>query len=363
MMYIIYFILLVLWIINIKKEKKINKISSKYETFYQVKQNILKIKQNTGTTNFGLVVKDFYGVIKYLNNRYGSNTKYELIKYLENDIDWVFFANINEGVDLRKYNFKKPIMILYLTEPYQIQLSQKYILDIVIPSLNWYNIAKKYININSNKIRTHLWFDSNLGKEGVNTWDELKTLYDKLKNEKMIDLVGLGTKYNTKYTSKNYNIIPSDIIKQHKKFKKIIKDINNPQLKIHVACSYEISSQFKDSYFDIIRIGSLAYRNIQWEQNILDIKIKKSNDCFGYYCIDTNDTKPIKKIKIGLVKNLARPLFSQKSFIRVFTQDGTELKIMLFNYDPFIVIIPDNIDLKINSKIIIKYNDTFTPLH
>jgi hypothetical protein len=61
--------------------------------------------------------------------------------------------------------------------------------------------------IPKNKLKLHIYFDSNLGREGLN--DSLK-LYDLLKEIKKynnIELVGLGTKFNSKnnITSVNWS--------------------------------------------------------------------------------------------------------------------------------------------------------------
>lgn len=332
--------------------------------FKQIKSNISRIKSQIRNTKFGFVLKQSYAIIRYLNNKYGINTQSELAKYIENDVDVYFVANIQEGVNLRKYNIKKPIMILYLIDPDEVVLAEEYDLEILIPSIDYFNLSKNLIKKN---IKVHLWYDMGLGKEGNTNISELLNLYNYLKASNKIKIIGLGTKYNTSDPSyglklNKYNEIPKDIIQQHNEFKKIIKLINDPNLLIHTACTFEVQRNFTDSYFDIVRIGKLAYRNISWTQKILDIKNKKSTDCFGYYCKYTknkdNKTKPYN-IKIAFLKNLANIRNPPMEFFKIYTLDGIELSLILNEYDPFGIIIPNGVNLNIGSKILIKYNDLY----
>jgi hypothetical protein len=358
-------------IINIKNKYKLGKyrfikdINNKHQQKQKQKQKQIK------PTNFGFVIKNSYPVIKHLINIYGPQAIGILAKFVENYVDIFYVANISDGITLRNYNIKKPIMVLYYIDPSDIYNAEKYELQIVIPSIKYINLIIDKIDY---KIKGHLWFDSNMGKEGTNNSDELLTIYDFIKKNKKIQdkiqILGIGTKYNTsdirfKTNKKLRNIIPKDIIDQHLKFKLIVKQINDPNLIVHSACTFEVSRNFKDSFFDSVRVGSLVYRKIIWSTPILGITYKKRSDCLGYYCEESpnlNDSsKSNKLIKIGLLKNTFRSTIETKIFAQSkYSNDLTELKVVLSDYDPLGVIIPSNIDLDVGDYLTVISNDLYT---
>jgi alanine racemase len=381
----ILFIIITIYIVSYKysllhehflKNNNKNKIPSIFE---QIKQNIIKIKNKykigltNGKTQFGFVIKDGYSIIKQLYTMYGHKAIGLLAKFVEDEVDIFYVANIFDGVLLRNYGITKSIMVLYYIEPSQVDYAEKYNLEIVIPNINYINIIIKNIK---NNINGHLWLESGLGKEG-NNMSELLALYYLIKKNKdinkKIQIVGIGTKYNTsniKYKSniKCLNKIPNDIIQQHKHFKSLIKIINNPKLNIHTACTFEVSRNFSDSYFSSVRVGTLIYRNIILQSPIIHISNRKKNDCLGYYCEDTlklNNffNKTTKKIKIGLLKNGIMPSSEIKIFAQSTNSVGLsnliELKPLLTNYDPYAIIIPEKLNLKVGDYVIIKSNDLY----
>ena len=46
-------------------------------------------------------------------------------------------------------------------------------------------------------------------------------------------------------------------------------------------------------------------------------------------------------------------------FFKIYTLDGIELSLILNEYDPFGIIIPNGVNLNIGSNILIKYNDLY----
>ncbi len=380
------FVLCVIYLILCKynntkqNENKIVKTFKIPSIFEQIRQNIIKIKNKykIGISNkksrFGFVVKEAYPIIKHLNAMYGHNAIGILAKFVEDDVDIFYVANILDGVLLRNYGVAKSIMVLYYIEPLYIEYADKYNLEIVIPNIDYVNVI---VNNIKNKISGHLWFESGLGKEG-NDLIELLTLYYSIKKNKdindKIQIVGIGTKYNTsninyKSDIKYLNKIPNDILEQHNKFKSLIKIINDPTLNIHTACTFEVSRNFSDSFFSSVRIGTLAYRNIMFKSPIIHISYRKKNDCLGYYCEDTQKmnnffNKTTNKIKIGLLKNGIMPSDEIKIFAHIINSNNKtnfiELNTLLNGYDPYAIIIPKNLNLKVGDYVVIKSNDLYT---
>ena len=281
-------------------------------------------------------------------NMFGYNAIYELASYTEKYIDIFYVSNILDGVNLRLHNIKKPIVILYLIDFNNILLSEKYDLQIVIPNVKWLKYALPLIN---KQIKGHLWYDSGLGKEGFTNYKDLINLYKILLNTRKIKLIGLGTKYNSKY---KINKISNDILNQHDKFKKIINKISDSNLLIHTACSFEVHNNFYDSYFDSVRVGKLAYNNIIWYQQILDIKLMKDSDCYGYLCENTK-SKSDTTFNLGLLKNYIRLDKKQLPLLKILDDKDRELEIV-FSYDPIGIKVTSNIKVGSIVKLIYYYN-------
>jgi len=335
--------------------------------FDQIKNNIKHIKNKIGDTRFGFVLKHIYPIVRFISNSYGYTMIFELAKYVEEYVDIFYVANISDAICLREAGIRKRIMVLYLIDPSKINQIIEYDLEIIVPSIEWLDLIDIKV-IKNRRIKTHLWLNSNLGKEGANTTEEVITLYRKLKQIPYIKIVGLGTKYNTSDESyfnslKKLKSIPTDLIVQHNVFSDLVKRINDPDLMIHTACTFEMTRNFTESYFGskgCVRVGGLIYRDIIWEQDILDIRSAKDSDCYGYYCEKTKKRiKEDRNFHIGMVKNYLSLQIHQMDDLKIFDTNGNELEIILVRYDPIIFILNNKSNQKIGSKVIFKYNDLF----
>ena len=339
----------------------------KMNIFKQIKNNITNIKKkNKLNKKFGLVMKYGYPIIQYIISSFGKNAIYKLAKYLEDEVDYYYIGNIFDGIELRKINITKPIIVLYYIKPHFVQIAEKYNLEIIVPNIKWLNLALPYIK---NFVKVHLWFDSNMGKEGNHNQDDFIKFFNLIISCYKIKLTGIGTKYNTsdisfKNNIKKFNKIPNDLIIQHNKFKKLLKEIPSYFLKtlnIHVACTFEFDHNFNDSHFNSVRIGTLVYRNIKLLEEILDVKYVNGNSCYGYYCNETKDKFKNKKLKIALIKRNLYIKNQNENAYKIFNQkeSNKELEVLYLRYDPSAIII-DNTNLNVGDKVVIIYNDLYS---
>lgn len=331
----------------------------KYFIFNQIKNNIVNLKRDHKLkNNFGLVIKNAYPIIKYLISSFGRESIYELAKFVEDDVDYFFVGNIFDGKTLRKYNISKPIIVLYLIKPDLVPIAEKYDLEIVVSSRQWINQATPFIK---QFIKVHLWYDSNLGKEGLNDPQLFIDLFKSINSPK-IKLTGIGTKYNTsdksfKLNKNKLKLVPDDVIKQHSNFQQLINsiDVSSYKLNIHVPCTFELDHQFTPSLKYVTRIGTLAYRNITLSEQVLEIKTLNSKDCVGYFCVNTPKTD---NVRVALLKN--NLILDNRNFmnVKIFTSSGKELQFLYYNYDPLAIII-NNENIKVGDTLTIIYNDLF----
>ena len=350
--------------------------SNKNLIFNQIKQNIIQTKTKLGKTRFGLVLKNGYPIIRLISNAYGYNAIFELASYVENYVDIFYVANIMDGIYLRLRNIRKPIMVLYLIDPKKINLVIKYDLEIIIPSIEWYYLAKGHLNksksksnIKSKPIKAHIWYDSGMGKEGKISHSEILNLYLFLKARPNIKLIGLGTKYNTSDISYGTSLtklktknIPTDLIIQHLNFVKLVKTISDPNLIIHTACTFEVRRDFVESYFGskgAVRVGTLIYRNIKWFQPLLEIKTMSETDCYGYYCEKTEKNPSNKQFQMGVIKNYLSLQTEQLNDLRVYDKENKLQKNILARYDPLAFKINPKSNLKVGSVLTFVYDDLF----
>ncbi len=352
--------------------------SNKNLIFNQIKQNIIQTKTKLGKTRFGLVLKNGYPIIRLISNAYGYNAIFELASYVEKYVDIFYVANIIDGIYLRLSGIKKPIMVLYLIDPDKINLVIKYDLEIIIPSIEWYNLAQPYINksntnINTNtkskQIKAHIWCDSGMGKEGKISHSEILSLYLFLRARSDIKLIGLGTKYNTSDISYATSLtkfkrksIPTDIIIQHLNFVKLVKTISDPNLIIHTACTFEVSRDFTESYFGsngAVRVGTLIYRNIKWFQPLLEIKTMSDADCYGYYCEKTEKNASNKQFQMGLTKDFLKLQTEQLNDLKLYDKENKLQKNILARYDPLAFKFNSKSKLRVGSILTLIYNDLF----
>lgn len=383
---------------NNKNSKRIIKYASIFE---QIKQNIIAIKKKykiglvqeyktqydktqQNKTKFGIVIKYTYGPINHLITTYGIEAIPLLTKYIESEVDIFYVSNVSDGIIMRKYGIKKPIMVLYYVDPSNILDVEKYELEIIIPNIEY---LKSIIGQIEYKIKVHLWYNSGLGKEGVSNITELMTLYKIITTVptvvNKVQILGLGTKYNTsniKYKNNKkllHGPMPTDIIEQHNKFKLIVQSINNPDIYIHASCTFELERNFREAFFDTVRIGKLIYRNVVWSVPIIAISYRSINDCMGYYCDETynlnkqlqinkNSTASNKQIKLAFLKNTIKSNETNTNRIRIFAYDIDGNKLIKLNtlftkYDPLAVIIPDDLPIKltIGDQLVIKSNDLY----
>jgi len=371
---------LITFILNYKKNTTQQKFaltesdSNKKLIFNQIKQNIIQTKTKLGETRFGLVLKNGYPIIRLISNAYGYNAIFELASYVEKYVDIFYVANIIDGIYLRLRKIKKPIMVLYLIDPKKINTVIKYDLEIVIPSIEWYNLAQPYLNktntnMKCNIIKAHIWCDSGMGKEGKILHSEILNLYLFLKARSNIKLIGLGTKYNTRDVSYATSLtklktknIPNDIIIQHQNFVKLVQTISDPNLIIHTACTFEVRRDFVESYFGAkgaVRVGTLIYRNIKWFQPLLEIKTMSDADCYGYYCEKTKKNAPNKQFQMGLTKDFLKLQTEQINDLKLYDKENNLQKNILARYDPLTFKFNPKSNLKVGSILTLVYDDLF----
>lgn len=209
-----------------------------------LKNNVKNIVNNYNKYNY------FIGVVK--GNCYGHGVTYVINELIESGINYLAVSSLEEALEARNVNKKIPILCL---EPIAIEYLDICIKNKITITVHDYNYAKKLIGKNINKkIKIHLKIDSGMNRLGFKDKNELNEIYEKLKENKNIELEGIYTHFAT------LGINDKEWDNQLNKFKYLTEDINLSEIPIvHLAKSAAFIDHPKIDFCNGIRLGIAMY--------------------------------------------------------------------------------------------------------
>jgi len=250
-----------------------------------VKQNIKNIKNSIDKQ------AQIMGVVK--GNAYGHDSVEVSKTLIEQGVEQLAVARIEEAIVLRNNNINVPILVLSVSFKEQLKLYLDYN---VMPTISNIEMAKKFDEIASRyrkKLKVHLKIETGMGRLGIIPDVALYSL-KKINIMDNIDVQGIYTHFSTadednkEYT--NY---------QFKTFRKLMDQIKKTNINIpffHVANSGTILD-LTNMWLDLIRPGCIIYglypsnevsKTIQlypalsFKSRIAFIKKMESNQFIGY---------------------------------------------------------------------------------
>ena len=209
-----------------------------------LKNNVKNIVNNYNKYNY------FIGVVK--GNCYGHGVTYVINELIESGINYLAVSSLEEALEARNVNKKIPILCL---EPIAIEYLDICIKNKITITVHDYNYAKKLIEKNINKkIKIHLKIDSGMNRLGFKDKNELNEIYEKLKENKNIEIEGIYTHFAT------LGINDKEWDNQLNKFKYLTEDINLSEIPIvHLAKSAAFIDHPKIDFCNGIRLGIAMY--------------------------------------------------------------------------------------------------------
>lgn len=209
-----------------------------------LKNNVKNIVNNYNKYNY------FIGVVK--GNCYGHGVTYVINELIESGINYLAVSSLEEALEARNVNKKIPILCL---EPIAIEYLDICIKNKITITVHDYNYAKKLIEKNINKkIKIHLKIDSGMNRLGFKDKNELNEIYEKLKENKNIEIEGIYTHFAT------LGINDKEWDNQLNKFKYLTEDINLSEIPIvHLAKSAAFIDHPKINFCNGIRLGIAMY--------------------------------------------------------------------------------------------------------
>lgn len=256
-------------------------------TYVEIDLN--KVKQNAKniikTYNY---YKYYIGVVK--GNAYSHG--YGIVKtLLENGINYLAVANLEEALEIRKINDDVGILCLEPIDKKYLDICSKNNISICIPNLEYYNEIK---NI-KHDLKLHLKLDTGMKRLGFDNQKDVDYFYNDLKNHKNLYLEGIFTHFATSGEyDKNYD-------NQVSSFEHLTEHIDLKQIDIvHIDRSVTMCKHKHLPYTNGVRLGIILYgfEVMHPESNTLKNKLRKIKWNYLRKKENISLTEPYQKINL-----------------------------------------------------------------
>lgn len=194
------------------------------------------------------------GIVK--GNGYGHDAIEVSRIILENGVNQLGVARIEEAMMLRKNNIKAPILVLGVVLEKQVKLYLDYQIMATIGDIDSANKINKIAKKFNQKIKAHLKIDTGMGRLGIKP-SEAKTFFSKLKKLHNIEIIGLFTHFSTADESnKDYTFYQFQLFKE-------VEDLFSSLNKSSAFCSHVANSgailDLPETWLDMVRPGCILY--------------------------------------------------------------------------------------------------------
>ncbi len=248
-----------------------------------LKYNFNLIKQKNENTLIMSVVKA---------NAYGHSVEYIAPVLEEIGTDWFAVSNIDEAIQLRKIDIKKPILILGYTPFNMADKLYKYDISQCVYSLEYATLLSEYAKKAGVRIKAHLKLDTGMSRLGFDCrTDDLKGIEEVIESAKKDNLICEGV--FTHFSESDREILSDDgwTNEQCKRFLEAVSVLKSSGISpkiCHCANSAALITD-KDKLLDMTRPGIILYGLSPSSASQFDI-----------------DFKPVMTLKsvVSMVKNI-----------------------------------------------------------
>jgi alanine racemase len=171
-----------------------------------------------------------------------------------NGADYLAVASVNEATDLRDASLDAPILVLGYTPPWAAPQVVRYNLTLNLYDIDLarsFDVAARQMNA---KIKAHVEIDTGLSRLGLLP-DQVTPFFRSLRNLKNIEIEGIFTHFSSADSNPDYTQEQLDA------FNSAIKPLKAAGYEfkyIHTANTGAVVN-FKDSYFNMVRVGIGLY--------------------------------------------------------------------------------------------------------
>ncbi|AID44009.1 Alanine racemase [Candidatus Arthromitus sp. SFB-mouse-NL] len=245
-------------------------------------KNLKFIQNINGNNKIIPVIKDdayAHGIIEVAN------------KFIDNGIQILSVGDINEGILLRKFGVRVPILVFGITPAENIDDLIKNDLTQTVSSFEYANIILEKLSRINKRLKVHIKVDTGMGRVGLIASDENFKIVNNICSNPLIDIQGVYSHFSDAGgEDKNYTV------NQYKLFKLFCNNLSKLKLDIkykHI-CNSEGSLNYRFDDIEYIRPGLSLYgysmgKNYEELKPVMSLKakvvhIKKANkgEYIGY---------------------------------------------------------------------------------
>ena len=192
--------------------------------------------------------KYYIGMVK--SNAYGHGM-YVINEMINNGINYLAVSNLEEALDIRRFNKDIPILCVEPIELDFIDVASKNNITITIHDIDYFKKLNSQIK---NKVKVHIKIDTGMNRLGIKDKDEFNEIIKLIKKNDNIYLEGLFTHFATPgVNDKFYD-------NQISKFKYITSDIDLSKIDIvHLSSSFIMLAHPKIEFANGVRCGTILF--------------------------------------------------------------------------------------------------------
>ncbi len=192
--------------------------------------------------------KYYIGMVK--SNAYGHGM-YVINEMINNGINYLAVSNLEEALDIRRFNKNIPILCVEPIELDFIDVACKNNITITIHDIDYFKKLNSQIK---NKVKVHIKIDTGMNRLGIKDKDEFNEIIKLIKKNDNIYLEGLFTHFATPgVNDKFYD-------NQISKFKYITSDIDLSKIDIvHLSSSFIMLAHPKIEFANGVRCGTILF--------------------------------------------------------------------------------------------------------
>jgi alanine racemase len=192
--------------------------------------------------------KYYIGMVK--SNAYGHGM-YVINEMINNGINYLAVSNLEEALDIRRFNKNIPILCVEPIELDFIDVASKNNITITIHDIDYFKKLNSQIK---NKVKVHIKIDTGMNRLGIKDKDEFNEIIKLIKENDNIYLEGLFTHFATPgVNDKFYD-------NQISKFKYITSDIDLSKIDIvHLSSSFIMLAHPKIEFANGVRCGTILF--------------------------------------------------------------------------------------------------------
>ena len=268
------------------------------------------------------------------------NQDFEVAKYIEESVDYYAVFSLEEGIKLREYNIKKPILILK-SDITEVEDYIKYDFDINLCKLEDICYVNSICKIYNKKIKIHIPINTGMNRFGIKDINYFRAILVQLHSLEYIEFYALYTHL----TMPTNNQI-SNQINLFNNFYKLSNLFGYKPVLHYKSTNYINNELIVDSKDNFVRIGIGNYLKsikstkdcVELYSKIIEIKEIGSGETVGYVCdyISTCKTK-IAVVLGGYADGINKNFIGYKVKIRQYY-----CKIIAICMDVFFVELENN---------------------